>query len=266
MWGRPDLALGPVLADPSGLVGLNATHVPATPRPVSSSDLPLELGLRHRVACSALVSPPQRPAAATHSLFELRVQILLLPLPPLTALAAPAGRQWGLSASPPQPALRRPPHSVSAAAGPVQATTIFCLDDHSRVLAGLPAIVSAGVAGGSLRSVSHTPWLPQGPLTLPGVHVVTEAVSGRAHRAEVCTRRRGVVLKRWFLSVAEVAVAAVLVLVGGVCPLLRSPREKLRFRLSYAVALRRVPVDTLCQPCPGRCPWGSQAAPGAAFE
>lgn len=176
------------------------------------------------------------------------------------------GRQWGLSASPPQPALRRLPHSVSAAAGPVQATTIFCLDDHSRVLAGLPAIVSAGVAGGSLRSVSHTPWLPQGPLTLPGVHVVTEAVSGRAHRAEVCTRRRGVVLKRWFLSVAEVAVAAVLVLVGGVCPLLRSPREKLRFRLSYAVALRRVPVDTLCQPCPGRCPWGSQAAPGAAFE
>lgn len=176
------------------------------------------------------------------------------------------GRQWGLSAPPPQPALRRPPHSVSAAAGPVQATTIFCLDDHSRVLAGLPAIVSAGVAGGSLRSVSHTPWLPQGPLTLPGVHVVTEAVSGRAHRAEVCTRRRGVVLKRWFLSVAEVAVAAVLVLVGGVCPLLRSPREKLRFRLSYAVALRRVPVDTLCQPCPGRCPWGSQAAPGAAFE
>lgn len=176
------------------------------------------------------------------------------------------GRQWGLSAPPPQPALRCPPHSVSAAAGPVQATTIFCLDDHSRVLAGLPAIVSAGVAGGSLRSVSHTPWLPQGPLTLPGVHVVTEAVSGRAHRAEVCTRRRGVVLKRWFLSVAEVAVAAVLVLVGGVCPLLRSPREKLRFRLSYAVALRRVPVDTLCQPCPGRCPWGSQAAPGAAFE
>lgn len=65
------MALGPVLADPSGLVGLNATHVPATPRPVSSSDLPLELGLRHRVACSALVSPPQRPAAATHSLFEL---------------------------------------------------------------------------------------------------------------------------------------------------------------------------------------------------
>lgn len=64
----------------------------------------------------------------------------------------------------------------------------------------------------------------------------------------------------------RVAVAAVLVLVGGVCPLLRSPREKLRFRLSYAVALRRVPVDTLCQPCPGRCPWGSQAAPGAAFE
>lgn len=81
------MALGPVLADPSGLVGLNATHVPATPRPVSSSDLPLELGLRHRVACSALVSPPQRPAAATHSLFELRVQILLLPLPPLTARA-----------------------------------------------------------------------------------------------------------------------------------------------------------------------------------
>lgn len=197
------MALGPVLADPSGLVGLNATHVPATPRPVSSSDLPLELGLRHRVACSALVSPPQRPAAATHSLFELRVQILLLPLPPLTAPAAPAGRQWGLSAPPPQPALRRLPHSVSAAAGPVQATTIFCLDDHSHVLAGLPAIVSAGVAGGSLRSVSHTPWLPQGPLTLPGVHVVTEAVSGRAHRAEVCTWRRGVVVKRWFLSVAE---------------------------------------------------------------
>lgn len=259
------MALGPVLADPFGLVGLNATHVPATPRPVSSSDLPLELGLRHRVACSALVSPPQRPAAATHSLFELscasRSCSSLFPRSPPWL-----GRQWGLSAPPPQPALRRPPHSVSAAAGPVQATTIFCLDDHSRVLAGLPAIVSAGVAGGSLRSVSHTPWLPQGPLTLPGVHVVTEAVSGRAHRAEVCTRRRGVVLKRWFLSVAEVAVAAVLVLVGGVCPLLRSPREKLRFRLSYAVALRRVPVDTLCQPCPGRCPWGSQAAPGAAFE
>lgn len=95
MWGRPDLALGPVLADPSGLVGLNATHVPATPRPVSSSDLPLELGLRHRVGCSALVSPPQRPAAATHSLFELRVQILLLPLPPLTAPAAPAGPSVG---------------------------------------------------------------------------------------------------------------------------------------------------------------------------
>lgn len=95
MWGRPDLALGPVLADPSGLVGLNATHVPATPRPVSSSDLPLELGLRHRVACSALVSPPQRPAAATHSLFELRVQILLLPLPLLTAPAAPAGPSVG---------------------------------------------------------------------------------------------------------------------------------------------------------------------------
>lgn len=66
------MALGPVLADPSGLVGLNATHVPATPRPVSSSDLPLEPGLRHRVACSALVSPPQRPAAATHSLFAVR--------------------------------------------------------------------------------------------------------------------------------------------------------------------------------------------------
>lgn len=98
------MALGPVLADPSGLVGLNATHVPATPRPVSSSDLPLELGLRHRVACSALVSPPQRPAAATHSLFELRVQILLLPLPPLTAPPPVSG------------ACRLRPHSLPYAA------------------------------------------------------------------------------------------------------------------------------------------------------
>lgn len=93
------------------------------------------------------MSPTQRTVAATHSLFELHVQIALLPLPPLAVLASP-------SVGPDTSAPKACP--TLTAVGLVQATTIFRLDDYSHVLTGLPAIVSAGGGQGALSEVSVT--------------------------------------------------------------------------------------------------------------